>query len=61
MKANFYAKVNQNYKVTLNRKIQGQGHTERLQLKRSDQGSINMQSIKSVIINMNESKLKHKI
>ena len=29
---------NQNYYLTLNRKSQGQGHTERLQLKRSDQG-----------------------
>ena len=38
MKANINAKVNQNYYVTLNRKSQGQGHTERLQLKRSDQG-----------------------
>ena len=38
MKANLNAKVNQNYKVTLNRKSQGQGHIERLQLKRSDQG-----------------------
>ena len=38
MKANFNAKVNQNYKVALNRKSQGQGNIERLQLKRSDQG-----------------------
>ena len=32
------AKVNQNYKVTLKRKSQGQFHIERLQLKRYDQG-----------------------
>ena len=38
MKANLNTKFNQNYIVTLNRKSQGQGHIERLQLKRSDQG-----------------------
>ena len=38
MKANLNTKVNKNYKVTLNKKSQGQGHIERLQLKRSDQG-----------------------
>ena len=37
MKENLNVKVNQNYKVTLNRKSQGQGHTE-LQMKSSDQG-----------------------
>ena len=38
LRTNLNAKINQNYKVTLNVKSQGQGHTERLQLKRSDQG-----------------------
>ena len=38
MRANLNEKVNQKYKVTLNRKSQGQGHIERLQLKRSDEG-----------------------
>ena len=38
MKENLNVKFNQNYKVTLNRKSQGQGHTERLQKKSSDQG-----------------------
>ena len=37
-RTNLNAKVNQNYKVTLNRKIQGQGHRERSQLRRSHQG-----------------------
>ena len=37
MRANLNAKVNQNYNVTLNRKSQGHGHTQRLQLRRSDQ------------------------
>ena len=37
-KNNLNPKVNQNYKVTLNGKSQGQGHKERLQLKRTDQG-----------------------
>ena len=37
-KANVNTKVNQNYLVTVNRKSQGQGHTERFQLTRSDQG-----------------------
>ena len=32
------AKVNQNYKVTLNRKSQGQGNRERSQFRRSHQG-----------------------
>ena len=37
-RTNLYAKVNQNYQVTLNRKSHGQGHRERSQLKRSHQG-----------------------
>ena len=36
-RTNLNAKVNQNYEVTLNRKSQGQGHRERLQLRRSHQ------------------------
>ena len=38
MKANLNTKVNQTYKVTLNRKSQGQGHRERSQFGRSHQG-----------------------
>ena len=45
--------------MTLNRKSQGQGHTERLQLEIWSK-SLNMQSIMFEIINMNESKLKRK-
>ena len=37
-RTNLNAKVNQNYKVTLNRKSQGQGHRERSQFRRSHQG-----------------------
>ena len=37
-RTNLNAKVNQNYAVTLNRKSQGQGHRERLQLRRFHQG-----------------------
>ena len=58
MRANLNAKVNQNYYVTLNKiKVRV---TWKVAVKEISSRSINMLSIMSVMINMNESKLKHK-
>ena len=59
-RTNLNAKVNQNYSVTLNRKSEGQGHRERSQFRRSYPMSIPMQGIKSVLINATENELKRK-
>ena len=57
MKANFNTKINQNYKVTLNKKSRS-GSQGKVSVKEISERSIPMQGIKSVLINVIENELK---